>query len=191
MIAKYLEISSLATESRKDFYSQSLSDDMKDDLWSLQFEYCLIDHPELTAEQRSIIFETLGFIQSGALHVHVGSPDRHARVELPIQHLAERLSQSAFPNARETFAHLGYPDPFSVSQVPAQSARGKLRTTKPDLGNLPPCECSSEPNQDFCCVLDCLTSGTPKCISVPHTCLRTPDGCGWLWQSACNGYCGG
>lgn len=164
VIAQYARMAALPIEQRKEIYGL-LPVQMQSDVWTFHLESFLLDHPDLNAEQRGVVFEAVGLIQSGVL-----APDAS------LQHLEARARAALPPDMMDAaFLKLG-------PQRVVTSAKLIPRA-------LSDCECSTV--SDYCCFTDCPTSPTPKCARGRKTCTLVASGCGFLWQYGCNGICGG
>lgn len=154
---------------------------MKEDIWALHIEYFLTDHPELTAEQRSVCLEGLGIVESGALETDRFSAEWNANVGQALQRLEVRI-KTFMPGAlgREAFAQLGPATPSIVSS-PAErpGIRGKLQRGV-DSAPIPDCECSTISEGYEC----------SNCVYVADSCTFR-IGCGPFYEYACNGLCNG
>jgi hypothetical protein len=164
VVAQYSRMAALPIEQRKEIYG-NLPVQMQGDVWTFHLESFLLDHPDLSPEQRAVVYEALGLIQSGAL-----IPDESLRhLEL---HARAALSAELVDAA---FLALG------PRAAPLISAKLIPRS-------LSDCECSTV--SDYCCFMDCPTSPTPKCVRGRKSCTLVSSGCGFLWQYGCNGICG-
>jgi len=194
VIVAYGRISEVSGSERGRLYS-TMSPTMQADLWILHLQYFLEDHEELTVRQRTVIYEALRFIASGALSVKRDDPEWLTKVQEPASQLESRMIAAlGYGLAREAAAHLGPPEAYIVnlsvvgryqdSQPPKLESQTSKFMPKPLNAN---CECSA--GDDWCCVADCTTSPTPRCHAGMYECTET-RGCGWLWLSACDGMCG-
>lgn len=167
--AKY---ESLRTLSKRDLRPEwvQLTPAMKSGIWTLHLTQFLDDHPELTAEQRSVVFEALGLIASGALEVDYRSPEYATRVLEPARQL-ERRARTLLPNelVREALLQL------SPAAEPAGPGGFKVASQNT-------CHCRISAGGE-----DCGWSGT--CVQDPNICAFYPY-CGPMMMEACDGICG-
>lgn len=105
--AKYEALRALGAEDVQAEWVQ-LSPAVKRGIWTLHLTQFLDDHPELTAEQRGVIFEALGVTGSGAYEVDPRSPEYAAHVLEPMRQLHAR-AKALLPRelVREAFLQLG------------------------------------------------------------------------------------
>jgi hypothetical protein len=156
-------MAALPIEQRKEIYGL-LPAQMQSDVWTFHLESFLLDHPDLNSEQRAVVFEAIGLIQSGVL-----APDGS------LLHLETRARATLPPDLMDAaFLELG-----------PQSTVNNAKLISRALAD---CECSTV--SDYCCFMDCPTSPTPKCARGRKSCTLVASGCGFLWQYGCNGICG-
>lgn len=190
VVIAYARISAEYGVNRSQAFAR-LSPTMQADVWMLHLDYFLQDHDDLTVRQRAVIDEAIRFIESGPFKVAQESQAWIENVEIS-KHLGERALTAFGPDlAYETFAHLGPHDPYSnLASFPGVGLPrfdAGASSPAPLGGPMPDCECATD--DDWCCVGDCPTSSTPKCHPNLDHCMPH-IGCGWFWQSACNGTCG-
>jgi hypothetical protein len=178
----YEHITSAATvEDGKVLFSE-LPPTMKADLWVYQYHLYLTTMPELSVEQRAVIFESLGLVLAGIFDNNKTDPKWSAwaaQAKAKVQ--ADAAAVFDRPTIKLIFMRLGNP---ATTTVVRNSGPG-LHIKPDDV--LYDCDCNSDPDQDFCCIW-------PTCTDVCRTglgsrCIYTPDGCGWGWSQPCNGLC--
>jgi len=131
------------------------------ELWTLHLQRFLAAHPELSGEQRSLVFEGLGMISSGLLH-RTDDPAAKSLVAAFKQRAQQQFDRDTFADA---FVRLGgRPDRSRGDRRPS-----RVRTTIPD------CACADEGD---CGGFDCYN----------FTC-RFVEGCGPFGFDICTGLC--
>ena len=177
----YDDMSSMSVAERKNTY-RALSSSMKAAVWTHHFLTMLVQHPEFTSEQVSLIIEYLSLLTPEFFDVESFTPEWWTRVDAPLQELGKRTKAIFDPKlARTLFADLAGQSserPLPSAHEPTTSseqAQGIKRKLTP---NTPYCECSTI--SDFC------LSGY-KCVQ--GGCYFTSQGCGLLWDYSCIGLC--
>jgi len=148
----------------------ALPADVQGKLWIAQLEKYRADHPELNADQLSVVQDALDLLVSPDFFaIRPGTVLWKARVSRPLSEL-RKSAEAAFGRdaAQAVFGQLG------------GTPEGAFELTR--AGGLPvkatpPCNCSQV--SDYC------GSGT-FCAAI--TCVRQ-TGCGTLWRYACDGLC--
>lgn len=153
----YDALVSIHKQERKRIYG-TLPASMKSALWNHQFLIALVQHPELTAEQRAVLYDAVELFTPELFEIPFASPGWSRRVDQPVRELTRR-AKAAFGVALggQLFARLG-----PMTQVVApQTADASLsaKTLHPAPNDIPPCECSTvsdycswEYGSDFACV---------------------------------------
>ncbi|MFP5245788.1 MAG: bacteriocin fulvocin C-related protein [Thermoanaerobaculia bacterium] len=164
---QYARLSTVTMQERRELFA-GMPAAMQTELWTLHLHYFLDVHPELTAAQRSVVYEALGIVASGAFDVERNTVTWAERVGEPVAQLDARARPLFSPELfAEAFLELGPRSPRQTENLWVA------------------CDCNVE--MDFCCILDCPTSPTPNCSKV--RCIKG-SGCGLLFLFACDGFCG-
>ncbi len=155
---------------------RELPAEMKADVWTLQLERFLMEHPRLTRDQRAVVSDAMELIATGLFEVSERIDHSttlwDTTVRQPLDRLQERAN-AVFPSdiASEVFTRIG--------TGPAKP-RSKSKLISQDF---PPCDCStSDPTSCGINNGNCVANGPG------HRCFFT-DGCGTLGASGCNGLC--
>jgi len=166
VVSQYASISHLDVEQRKSIYI-SLTPEMQNDLWLLHTQLWLEDHPDISDEQRDVVFQALGILATGG--------KKSPQLQGAIGRLQQR-ARDVFPPEllRSAFLELG----ATVSREP--NRLGGLRVTPLAYD----CECSTA--DDWCAI---LPTNPLKCFRGRGICAFTQDGCGWWLDKGCNGVC--
>lgn len=139
------------------------------DVWTVHLLRVIAAHPELTHEQRGVLFEALGLIASGAFEADRNSPDWNERVREPLTQIEKRARVLLAPELVQKAL-------FDLSPI-ASLERAQRRPSKVTTNET--CHCN--------------TTGTDCSPSVP--CVRTfprctlAQGCGPMYLDGCNGLC--
>lgn len=96
IISKYLAISGLNVREQRAAYLLEPTD-VRSDLWTLHLESFLAQHPDLTPEQRAVVFEAIGLLATGIMEIHRSDPGWDANVRLPLNTLTLH-ARAAFPH---------------------------------------------------------------------------------------------
>jgi hypothetical protein len=194
VVQVYAMISESSPAEAKEIY-QTLSIDLKADLWLLQIEQFLQGNPTLTLQQRAIVMEAVGLLATGVIR----DGARDVATQEQIADLASRADAVFTRSQRALFGQLGSAavafasNPFqgsSEAEIPSTASRSLRTLAVPTkIGSNVTCECNTDPSQDFC--YETPTSPSNKCRFSPGACTRTTCCCGWFWQEACNGLCNG
>ena len=144
----------------------------QDALWSIHINRFLADHPDLTVEQRSIVFEALGLVTAGVIQrISSGKADEVRKGLDELAQLEFRAKTVLRRDlARALLAEIGPPQP----DEPLRSA-SRLRITPLNTS----CNCNII--SDYCWFGDCMFGS--------DQCTRQPWGCGTFFQDPCNGLC--
>ncbi|HEY4640967.1 MAG TPA: hypothetical protein VII75_06450 [Thermoanaerobaculia bacterium] len=86
MESKYDELLARDVASVKHRFA-AFTPQLKTDLWLLQLERYLAEHPELTAGQRAVIFQAVGLLYSGIMDVSPSDAQWDSRVNQPLLRL--------------------------------------------------------------------------------------------------------
>lgn len=89
--SKYEALQALSVRDVKDAFTQ-LTPQVRGDIWTLHLLRVIGDHPELTHEQRGVLFEALGLIASGAFEMDASDPEWTTRVREPLQQIEKRAA---------------------------------------------------------------------------------------------------
>lgn len=158
----------LRTLSKSDMRSEwvQLSPAMKRGIWTLHLTQFLDDRPELTPEQRGVVFEALGLIASGIFEVDYRSPEYATRVLEPVRQL-ERRARAVMPKelVREV-----------LLQLSPEAGRPGFRAAAQNT-----CYCRRSAGSEDC------PGG--MCVQDPNWCAFYPY-CGPMMMEACDGVCG-
>jgi hypothetical protein len=176
----FMRIATSDAVTRRDLYSP-LSVEMKEDLWTLQLERFINQHPELDQEQRSVVYEALGLLTAGVLEHYPASQDFAAKT-LPLQQRAAAVFPRSWIAA--AFGQLG--DSETSVVLMRSGITNEAREDLPTRHIFSYCDCNIDPQQDFCGGL----TGPEHCIDGKRVCTFT-TGCGWWWSYGCDGYCSG
>jgi hypothetical protein len=154
-----------AGEAKAEF--ANLSHREQGDVWTFHLLRVIGDHPELTADQRGVLYEALGLVASGAFEIERNDPSWTARVSEPLSHVRAR-AELLLP-----------PDLVRVALYGLSRDAAMLGTRSRQLTTNATCNCHQ--------------GGTDCSPSVP--CLRPPprctlaQGCGPMFLDGCNGEC--
>lgn len=178
VLSYYDALADLTLQERKSLLS-TLPASLQQDLWILHLQRFLAGHPELTIEQRSIVYEGIGLMAAGLIE----SRDPNVSVDARVQHL-DRRARVTYSRAlmAEAFIELGGPSPHRVDVAAANNR--PFRATANSEGS--ECHCAS--TSDYC---DWWCGNNYFCA------LRMPGprgctwhlGCGTFWQYWCDGWC--
>lgn len=175
----YAQLSTQPTAQRRAMYA-AMPADMQADLWAIHLSYFLADHDDLRPEERAVILEALGIVQSGLLEIDRTSPAWAYSVGRATQQLDKHVQLSGSKVVFDALTRLGGPPVYSFAKA------GSLRT---DYLPGDECECSTQ-DGDFCCFGDCPTTTTPRCHRSGRPWCIPAHGCGWFWLGDCDGICG-
>ncbi len=163
VVAAYNALSTLEPGQRKELYS-ALTADVRAELWRLQHQMYLADHPELTAEQRSLLYELAPHLTPELYSGQWKGTQMVDRVE--VDRLHQRAAEIFSPDEMSAIF-------FRLGGDHAAQHRWQLRATF---------ECYCAANSDC--------EGGLHCLTQVHGCTRTPNGCGPDLTKACTGFCG-
>lgn len=178
-VSVYSDLMQRPMAERRVLYGD-LSSGMKSDLWVVHLQQFMASHPELTPEQRGVVFEGLGIIAAGVFE----SKDKDSDLVNAVRQL-ELRAKAIVPNDlfREAFVNLGGADPRAGVGDGAIPSPLVVQHLRPKVLDDVMCECSTE--SDWC--------GSPGSGMTCHGGLAFSctfqTGCGTLWQYACNGLC--
>jgi hypothetical protein len=146
-----------------------LTPQMQADVWTLHLVEVIADHPELTHEQRSVLFEALGFIASGAFEADRNSPDWNTQVREPLTYIEKRAKALLSPELVQ----------IALYDLNKEAALERLHRPTFRVTTNETCHCNQAGN-------DCFPSvpcerGFPKCTLA--------QGCGPMYLDICNGLC--
>lgn len=183
----YDKLSELSIDDRRAAYKK-LSPAMQDDVWTVHLERFLATRFDLTDDERSVIFEGLGFLATSPGSVGRHDAEWEIKVGRPLQQLSNRgKTLCRYEVIREAFGVLGQethkkaPHTTVPSPSSAHSWNDKL-VAHAGRGIMGPCACNR--NDDWCRV---WPEDPLSCTEVD--CTLTDDGCGWFWRKPCNGQC--
>lgn len=176
--AIYRDISAMPLDARRVEF-RALSPAMRDAVWTVHLGDYLLNHPDLTDDERSVILEAIGLLQTGLARVDRDEVDWTFRVYRPFLALQSRAEGICRHEViREAFGVLGPAAPIITPAPGARSIGNVATNVGPSWGD---CTCSQA--HDFC--------GSPTspvyCEGLP--CTRSDIGCGWLWLQECTGIC--
>jgi hypothetical protein len=180
--ATYVQIASSDPATRRDLYSP-LTVQMKEDLWTVQLEHFINQHPELDQEQRSVVYEALGLLAAGVLEQDSAAQDFATRTSHLQQRAGAVFSRSWVEAA---FVKLGAPETPMTMLRSGNNTDESRASIEPARHISWLCDCNTDPQQDFCGGL----TGPEHCIGGKRVCTFT-TGCGWWWSYGCDGYCSG
>lgn len=168
-------LTTLDTPARRVLYRE-MPADLQGRLWVRHFEDYLERQPELTAIQRSVIYEAIGLMAYRS--------DSAAFAE-SLEELRER-APTAFHRGdlAVVFGTLG-PASANLSTPETDMALARLRSMYPPRLSLHIPECSCSSGSDYCSNVT-----NPDYICEPKGCSRTSFGCGFMWAYPCDGMCG-
>lgn len=164
---------------------QNLAATMRRDVTILHLKYFIEDHPELTSEQRLLVFEAIGILAAGAAEADHSTAAWNDEFEPALRTIEQRARQVFEPRLlREAFLGFGQTDepsrPAHGKITGDATARWRLKTETDD------CDCSVAHN--WC---DLISNPDPNCVSTihPDNCVHSDSGCGFLEIYACDGLC--
>jgi hypothetical protein len=170
--------------------ARELPDHMRAALWLVHLNGFLRTHPELTDDQKLIVYQAIGFAASGNLEIPRTSVVWQTKV-LPMLGRLKKAVELEFPAdlALEAFYHIGTAMPGAPRASEPIIDHERLLGTHTALHPIPlfvDCDCNSE-NHLF------TTCGSPsspeRCrVDGQHQCTPHVD-CGFLWADSCDGLC--
>ena len=194
VVQMYDVLSDLTTGEAKGIY-QSLSADLRSDLWTFQFEQFLATNPQLTPEQHAITMEAIGLVAMGILQQQALGGDGMEQANVRLGDIASRAAMVFSLSERRVFVDLGR---RALGSTPVLSRDGEwsantISSSPFQLNGLRPryiapnadCECYTE--EDFCG--NGPTAPSEICKRRASSCTRTTCCCGWFWAQGCNGLC--
>ena len=176
VMSVYSDLSRRTMAERRVIF-RTLSPAMQSDLWAVHLEQFVASHPELSVEQRSVVFEGLGILAAGVFD----SSDKDGQIHTALRYLESRAKTTISKELlSEAFSTLGGPDLGSVGAGDGAVAVPLFASRQRPIRSLydpPACDCST--TSDWC---------PGECIFLREMCTFT-IGCGFLWQDGCNGLC--
>lgn len=180
VVSTYAQLSAQRLADRRSLYA-TLPAQMQEDLWALHLSYFLADHPELTSEEKALVFEGLGLVESGIMEVDPASAEWRTNTLASAHSFEGRVRKIGTKVLLEAFTRLGGPE----ITYPSAGAKG-LRSDWQPGGD---CECNT--THDFCCLgPECSTTTTPNCRRPVRPWCIAGHGCGILLLEDCDGVCG-
>jgi hypothetical protein len=171
IVARYDALAPLTVDERKEAYMME-APEIQNALFVLHLERFLATHPELTVDQRAVIYEGLGLLRTGLLaRLHSADSDEAFRANEELTQLSLRTkSVLSLELAEKAFAQIGPGTPPRESL----GGHGKIIAAT----SRPYCSCAT---MDSYC-------NPGFCFSEPVRCLPVPA-CGTFFQYACDGLC--
>ncbi len=172
--------------------ARELPAQMRAALWILQLNSFLIAHADLTDDQRLVVYQVIGFVASGNLEIPHDSLLWQTQ-GLPMLRRLRLAAESEFPPAlaREAFSHMG--TLLALAPGAGDSRRVQLHGTimalHPIPTDMPDCNCHG--GNYFWTTCPFGPTDPSKCHAEGgvYRCLLHVDGCGFLWEEACDGLC--
>lgn len=147
----------------------ALTPQLQADVWTVHLTRVIAEHPELTPDQRGVLFEALGLIASGAFEADRNDPEWNARVREPLAHIEARARLLLSPELVMV----------ALYDLDRDAALSRLERRRFRIGTNETCHCN--------------TTGTDCSPNVP--CVREfprctlAQGCGPMYLDGCNGLC--
>lgn len=167
---RYEDLRTLNREEVKAIWS-TLSPNVRQEIWTAHLNTFLAEHPELSDDQRDVVYQGLGLVASGIFNIDRADERYQIAVDSPIRRLFTRAKAVMAPElVSEAFMRL--------SDNPRQPASGRLKV----VANIVDCECSTQETvcEDF----------GAECRGGLHTCILVPSyNCGPFFNWACDGLC--
>ena len=186
--AAYASIRSLGRAEGARFYKE-LPSDMQADVWTVHLARFVSVHPEITDDQRALIYEALGMLSSDmGQRIVNGSRSEADRAQTSLRNFKMR-TLVAFPRAlaQEAFSDLGvYATQDEVRSRRAATSEFRLRIATESVPKTPECNCTLGNSTDFC---DQVTNPSGYYCNAKD-CISSSWGCGWIWWEPCTGVCG-
>lgn len=196
VIQLYSVINESGRGGAKEIY-QTLSVDMRSDLWTLHLEQFLGANPALTSDQQAVTMEAIGLLTSGVLQLELSGGEGSDRAREQMNNIAKRAALVFSRQERAVFFDLSRYVPIEAALMTQEPRGDTVFQPQPlDLERLPrppkvtlnaDCECNTDPEHDFCG--GGPTAPLEKCRRPPFSCTRTTCCCGWWWAQPCNGLC--
>lgn len=178
----YDSISARSMPERRQVFA-GLSAQMKRDLFAVHFERFLLQHPDLTEDQKQVVCDASAALSSQSLYSASSSEQLRdgvdGREHANLRRLAESAKAVLGPEgARALLAELGAPVPNPPSRVCARKMVGASVGAPSVNDDLPTCECNTW--DDWC-------YGNSQCVS--GGCYWRSYGCGTMFTYSCVGMC--
>jgi hypothetical protein len=160
----------------------ALTPDDRADAWRAQFDRYVETHPDLSADQRTVVREARALLTPGAF-VPPLSPELRDRIDAMFKRTVEVLGEDG---AKELFVTLGPADPGEANALPfRQRLADSVRNWRVASARRTDCNCNVE--------IDTCDIGPDPWLACSelYTCdfdLSWPM-CGPLWSWACTGWC--
>jgi len=187
----YQELLSKPMRDRAKLLAQ-MSASMQSRVWAHHLLTALVQHPDLTTEQRAVMQEALTILTPQLFEIESSDPRWPTLVDMPLRRLHAR-AMAVFPDkrlAREIFAQLG-PEVSSVPEdqpgsdsnlaLPSEPAR-RDRPRLISTDTFPDCTCSTD--SDYC---DWSGLGIYYCKH--DWCVIKRVSCGTFFRHDCTGMC--
>lgn len=142
---------------------------MQADVWTMHLVQVIADHPELTPDQRGVLFEALGLIASGAFEADRTSPEWTTRVREPLAHIEARAKALLSPELVQ----------IALYDLDRDAALSRLKRATRRVTTNETCNChqgGTDCSPDVPC-----ERGFPRCTLA--------QGCGPMYLDGCNGTC--
>jgi len=157
VVSTYAAITSLPAPQARSMF-RTLTVAMQGDVWLLHLDEFMVNHPELTAEQRAVIYEGIGLLASGAIEPRGLDGSATPAVQYAVGVFGERAKSVHGPQlAFLAFANLSR-EHSAIGLPPTATARP--RTNAPLLPGQDECQCSGDSDwcgdEEICKVGDCI-----------------------------------
>jgi hypothetical protein len=184
--AHYEALEGISVPERRNFLA-ALPASLQEDLWIVHLQRFLDEHPALTQEQRSIVYEGIGLMASGLVAARQANTEQVTDERVIYFEGRVRRAFSKELAAR-AFYHVGGPPPVPNRSPARRGDKGLKVGTQWVCGQL--CECSAA--SDYCQCgwwepLPCWKTCQAK-IPGPRGCVWQ-QGCGTFYQYWCDGVC--
>jgi hypothetical protein len=171
VVESYASLDSLPMGERKSLVSR-VSAQRKSDLWRLHLSLALIRTPNLRHDQQAVILSAIALAAPAFFDLRDKDPDWKSKIEGPLKVLqVSALIVFSKDEASKIFATLGSPI------VPSPTLTTASVVVKTSSSPTPECSCSM--SSDYCYTV----------CGGNLACTHSENGCGTLWQSACDGRC--
>jgi hypothetical protein len=152
---------------------RALPPDVQQALWTKHVQVFLHDHPNLTAEQRSVAMEGIGLLETRVIEAsYSADPEQSAAAQSALRQLDQRATLLLGTElTKAAFYRFGPPE------LPSPQNHFASVTVGFDLQA---CDCATD--------ADC-TDPTLHCIARPHDCFAIPNACGPFSNVACSALC--
>ncbi|MCU1231803.1 MAG: hypothetical protein JWO97_4687 [Acidobacteria bacterium] len=172
LIAQYDALAALPMVDRmRDL--RALPPDVQQALWTKHVQVFLHDHPNLTAEQRSVAMEGIGLLETRVIEASCSAdPEQSAAAQSALRQLNQHATLLLGTElTKAAFYRFGPPE------LPSPQNRFASVTVGFDL---PSCDCATDG--------DC-SDPLLHCISRPHDCVAVANSCGPFSDIACVALC--